>query len=82
MIFKTRLLERDFYTLITNVPFSSLTDVGSHNSPFWGLAPSLAHRPISGSDIIYYSLSSLLADIACFDPLCIVVSLTVLKRVY
>ena len=29
-VFKTRLLERGFHTLIKNVSFSSPTDVGSH----------------------------------------------------
>ena len=30
-IFKTRLLEKSFHTLIKNVSFSSPTDVGSHS---------------------------------------------------
>ena len=39
-VFKTRLLGRDFYTLIKNVLFSSPTDVGSHNpSPFKAQRP-------------------------------------------
>ena len=37
-IFKTRLLRRDFHTLIKNVSFSSPTDVGSHKfSPYFVL---------------------------------------------
>ena len=39
-VFKTRLLGKCFYTLIKNVLFSFLTDVGSHNPPLFG-----AQRP-------------------------------------
>jgi len=35
-VFKTRLLERGFHSLIKNNSFSSPTDVGSHNPPHFG----------------------------------------------
>ena len=106
-VFKTRLLERGFHTLIKNTSFSSLNDVGSHNPlgaqrpgwhsfpfpinmgssnpihpplepniltgtqsyvhPLWGSTSSLTHRPVSGSDIICNSPSSLLTDIVLFE---------------
>ena len=37
-VFKTRLLERGFHTLIKSVSFSSPIDMGSHNPPFDVLA--------------------------------------------
>ena len=48
----------------------------------WGPAFSLAHRPVSGFDMIYNSPNPPLADIVYFCPLHIVINLTVLKRVY
>ena len=79
--FKTCLLGRGFHIPIKNASFSSPTDVGSHNPPPWGPTSLLAHRSVSGSDAICNSLSSPLAWIIYFGPLCIAVSLTVLKCV-
>ena len=79
-VFKTRLLGRSFHTIIRNALFPSLIDVGSHNPPpFEGLASSLAHCPLFGSDTICNSSNPPLADIVCFGPLRIVVSLSVFK---
>ena len=64
-----RLLGRGFHTLIRDASFSSSTDVGSHNPPLLGLASSLAHRSVSGSDPICNSPSPLLVDIVHFSPL-------------
>ena len=61
--------------------FSSPTDVESHNPPPLGTQRPCWHRLVSGSSIICNSPSILLTDIVCFGLLCIVVSLTVLKRV-
>ena len=38
-VIKMRLLGRSFHTLIKNVSFSSLTNVGSHNHPLRGQRP-------------------------------------------
>ena len=47
-VFKTRLLERGFHTLIKNVLFSSPTNVGSHNPPpLWSPMSLLAPRLVS-----------------------------------
>ena len=62
--FKMRLLGKGFHTLIRNALFPSPTDVRSRNpSPPRGLASSLAHRPMSGSDTICNSPNPPLADI-------------------
>ena len=80
--FKMHLLERGFHTLIRNVSFLSQIDVGFHNPfPLGDPTSSLAYHPVTGSDTICNS-SLPLADIVRFNPLCIAVSLTVLKRVY
>ena len=79
---KTCLLRRGFHTLIRNVSFPSPTYVRSNNSPLGSLASSLTQRPLFGSDTICNSPSPPLIDMVSFDLLCIVVSLTVLKRVY
>ena len=71
--FKTRLLGRNFHTLIRNVSF---------HPPPWGLVSSLAYHSVSDFDTICNRPSSLLADIVRFGPVRIVVSLTVLKHVY
>ena len=79
--FKTCLLGRGFHTLIRKASFPSPTDVGSHKPPPWGPAPSLAHHSVSGSDTICNNPCPPLTDIVRFGPLCIVVSLTILKRI-
>ena len=75
---KIRLLRRDFHTFIRNALFRSPIDVRSHNPP--PLGPNvLVGSLVSDSRIICNSLSPPLADIVRFDPLCVVVSLTVLN---
>ena len=59
-----------------------LPSVESHNPPARSPVSMLIHRLVSSSDIICNRSSPPLADIVCFGPLRIVVSLTVLKRVY
>ena len=55
-VFKTRLLGRDFHTLINNALFPSPTDVGSHNRPplrlsvFVGTSPDV--HSLSGLSIL------------------------------
>ena len=44
-VFKTHLLGRGLHTLVKNVLFSSLNDVGSHNPPPLGPVSSLALVP-------------------------------------
>ena len=46
-VFKTRLLGRDFHTLIKNALFSSPTNMGSHNPPPLGPASLLAYPLMS-----------------------------------
>ena len=41
--FKTHLLGRSFRTLVKNVLFLSLIDVGSHNPPHWSPTSLLIH---------------------------------------
>ena len=67
------LLVKSFHTFIK---IQSTWDLTIHLS--------LGHTcSLSDSDIIYNNCSCpLLENIICFDPLCIVVSFTVLKRVY
>ena len=55
--FKTRLVGRDFHTLIRNVLFLSPTNVGSHNPLLLGPEFSLAHHLVSDSDTIHNSSS-------------------------
>ena len=74
------LLGRGFHTLIRNALFSSPTEVGSNNHPSWWPASSLRHCSMSSSDTICNDPSPRLVDTVCFGSLCIVVSLTVLKR--
>ena len=56
-------------------PMSNSDTICNSPSPTF----SLAHHPMSNSDTICNSPSPPLADIVCFDPLCIVVSLTTLN---
>ena len=64
--FKTRLLERGFYTLIRNALFPSPIDVRSHNLPtLW--TKLLNGTPLgAGSDTICNSQNPPLADIVLF----------------
>ena len=74
---KTCLLERGFHTLIRNVLFLSLTNMGSHNPP--SPAFSLAHHPVIGYNTICNSPSPPLADIVHFGLLHIAISLKGIK---
>ena len=49
-VFKTRLLERGFHTLLKNVSFSSPTDVGSHER-------LMSHLKTEKSQLIYKKVS-------------------------
>ena len=91
-VFKMCLLRRGFHTLIKNVSFPSLT-VGFHNllslgpsiladtcSPLqsmWDLTIHPTHRLVSTS--FHNNPNPSLVDIVRFDPLRIVVNLTILK---
>ena len=79
--FKTRLLGRGFHTKECFVPLPNEGKI-SQSTLFRGPTSSLTHRPMSGSDIIYNNPSPPLVVIVLFGPLCIAISLTVLKRVY
>ena len=63
-VFKTRMLGRDFLTLIRNL-FSNQCGI-SQSTSLGAPASSLAHRPVSGSHTICNSLSPPLADVVLF----------------